>query len=198
MLVDRRSPEATAVYRTLISFTERRVAAVAQGRCRGLLSEADQEEILGEVVFQLMEGALGRFRGDTMAELLAYVRTMCDRTAVRRAQRRLRERDTLGVLSDEGAEAWHPTGARRPDEAVEVEAHSPLDEADRTYLEALVHAGSKAELARREGVSRAAVTQRVGRILSRVDALPTQERASHEAWLHQVATDALVEDRGGG
>ncbi|MCB9664341.1 MAG: hypothetical protein H6732_09520, partial [Alphaproteobacteria bacterium] len=136
VLADRRSPEATSIYRTLLAFAERRIATLARGRCRGLLAEADREEVLGEVLFQLTEGALGRFRGETMAELLAFVRTMCDRTAVRRAQRRLRERQTVEDLAAEGTEVWRPSCLPRPDEGVEIEALSPLDEADRVYLEA--------------------------------------------------------------
>ena len=63
-------------------------------------------------------------------------------------------------------------------------AESPLSEADQAYLRQLLAAGSKAELARRAGVSRAAVTQRVQRIRRRVAELAPRERSSHEVWLH--------------
>lgn len=195
LLADRHGPEATAIFRTLLAFVSRRVARVAHGAARGLLTEADREEVIGEVMFQLMEGALGRFRGESMGELLAYVRTMTDRVALRRGHRRLRERDTVHDLFVEGAAAWTPEGPDAPDAGVEFDADSPLDAADQTYLEDLVHAGSKAALARQRGVSRAAVTQRVGRILSRVESLDAPQKAAHEAWLERVASDALDPER---
>ncbi|MCA9489149.1 MAG: hypothetical protein KC621_04485, partial [Myxococcales bacterium] len=75
----------------------------------------------------------------------------------------------------------------RPDAHVEIRSDTPLPDNDRAYLEDLLRAGSKAELARRSGVSRAAVTQRVQRIQNRVAELSQHERLSHEAWLLQTA-----------
>lgn len=193
ILADRHSPEAGVLFRKLLEFTERRVQHLARTRCRGLLSQADQEELIGEVLFKLMEGALARFRGETIAELHAYVRTMTDRMATRRAQRRLLERETVADLRDQRDTRWAPETQAAPDDHVDFDAPSPLDEADRAYLTELVQAGSKAELARRANVSRAAVTQRVARIKARIDALAPSQRAVHEAWLQRVATEALDE-----
>lgn len=175
------------MFRTLAAFAQRRVAYLSRTRCRDLLTEADHEELLGEVLFTLMEGALGRFRGDSAAELQAFVRTVTDRITVRRAQARLRERVTADDLTHT---RWTPT-TPSPDELFEVEVESPLDEADRTFLSALLHAGSQADLARRTGVSRAAISQRLSRIRERIDRLPQRSRESHDAWLEHAATLAL-------
>lgn len=187
LLADRHGPEAAAMFRTLAAFVERRVGYLARSRCRDLLADADQEEILGEVLFTLMEGALGRFRGDTTAELQAFVRTVTDRTTLRRAQLRLRERD---VVDDLHGVHWTPTSPA-PDEGVEVGVDSPLDLADRTFLSELLHAGSQADLARKSGVSRAAVSQRLTRIRDRIARLPPSQRDAHEAWLEHTATAAI-------
>lgn len=193
ILADRHSPEAAALFRTLLGFSERRVRHLAATRCRGLLTDADQEEVIGEVLFQLMEGALGRFRGETEGELFAFVRTMCDRTATRRAQRRLRERQTLDDFRERDESPWQRDHLPAPDAHVDFEADSPLDEADRGYLRELLAAGSKAELARRQGVSRAAVTQRLHRIHARLGSLPPVQRHAHEAWMQRVAGEVLEE-----
>lgn len=190
ILADRHAPEATALFQRLLAFVERRVAHLAHTRCRGLLTDADREEVLGEVLFQLIEGALARFRGDTLPELLAFVRTMTDRLTVRRAQRRLRERETAHDLEVAPSAHWTPTAAKAPDD-VELDVASPLGREDQRYLTELIQAGSKAELARTRSVSRAAVTQRVNRILERVDALGPVERAAHDVWLEQVASEAI-------
>lgn len=192
-LANRHSPEAAEIFKNLLGFVERRVGYLARTRCRGLIEDADLEEVIGEVLYQLMEGGLGRFRGETIGELNAYVRTIADRTTLRRAQRRLRERDTVADLAVEDDTNWQPTAEARPDDAVDWEPNSPLDVDDQAYLADLIYAGSKAELARRRGVSRAAVTQRVSRILTRVDALGDKDRSAHDAWMHRVANNALWE-----
>jgi hypothetical protein len=189
VLADRHSPEATALFRTLLGYIGRRVTAVANGRCRGLLSESDIEEIAGEVLFQLMQGGLARFRGESMPELIGFVRTMCDRTTWRAAQRRARERDAVAEFRNTDDDAWTPSAIRS--DVVEFEARSPLSEADQTYLAELISAGSKAELARRAGVSRAAVTQRIRRIQDRIAQLAPRDRGAHDAWMKQTAHDVL-------
>lgn len=191
-LADRDGPEATELFRTLLGFVERRVIHLGRTRCRGLLTEADHEEVLGEVLFQLMEGALARFRGDSMDALLAFVRTMTDRIAVRRAQRKLRERTTVQDLRDEKDARWVRSTAPAPDAKVEFTPESPLDVADADYLADLIRAGSKAALARSLGVSRAAVTQRVARIEQRIERLGSDARTAHRVWMHQVAEQALA------
>lgn len=184
VLADRHGPEASALYGTLLAFATRRVAGLARTRCRGLLEAVDEEEVVAEVLVTLMEGALARFRGDTVGELLAFVRTMVDRTAVRRAQHRLRERDHAPWALAEATEASHDP------EPVEAVA-SPLDAADQAYLVALLQAGSKADLARHAGVSRAAVSQRVARIEARLDALGRTQRDAHDAWLLRAAATVI-------
>jgi DNA-directed RNA polymerase specialized sigma24 family protein len=79
----------------------------------------------------------------------------------------------------------------RPDEEVELAVDSPLRPKDQAYLLELLQAGTKAELARRTGVSRAAVTQRVQRIRSRIDALAQQDRLTHDVWMSQAARRVL-------
>ena len=191
ILADRNGPEAQALLRELFEFVARRAAHLARGRCRGLLAEADVEEVVSEVMMALMQGALGRFRGDDVRSLHAFVRTMTDRTATRRAQRRLRDRRGVEALEQARATGFQARHHPSPDEQVEVDADTPLAGPDAAYLEALVHAGSKAELARREGVSRAAVSQRVQRIKDRLAQLSPPQRASHGAWMQRIAHEAL-------
>lgn len=188
ILADRHSPEAAALFQTLLRYVHRRVSLLAQVRCEGLLGEADQEEVLAEVLYQLMSGALARFRGETLPELLGFVKVMTDRTAWRVAERKLRERNAVERVTNDHDARWtrHPGPA--PDAGFELTPDSPLPADDQRYLVALLQAGSKAELARVAGVSRAAVTQRIQRIQERIASLPTRDRASHEAWMqHQAA-----------
>ena len=79
----------------------------------------------------------------------------------------------------------------RPGQLVRIVPDLPLSEKDEQYLRALLEAGSKAELARRRSLSRAAVTQRVQRIRKRIDALQPQQRMAVDAWLQQAAREAL-------
>ncbi len=194
VLAHRHGPEASALYRTCFDHASRRVGQLARGRCRGLLEEADQDEVVAEVITQLMETALARFRGETAQELLAFVRTMTDRMAVRRAQRNLRARNTIDRVLAGGEAPWETSAFSAPDAGV-ADAQSPLDEADRTYVSALLQAGSKAELARTAGVSRAAVSQRIARIEARLAALSTAQQEAHVAWLFHEATRALQSER---
>lgn len=184
VLSDRHGPEAAALFRALAAFVDRRVAHLARTRCRDLISDADREEILGEVLYALMEGALGRFRGTTTAELQAFVRTMADRTTIRRAQRHLRERDADAVLPA-------PEPEPSPDERIELDTISSLDATDRAYLGELLQAGTQADLARAKGVSRAAVSQRVARIRERIDRMSSGQRAAHDAWMARMAAETL-------
>jgi hypothetical protein len=192
ILADRHSPEAAALFQTLLGYIHRRVRAIARARLPDLLAESEQEEVLAEVLAQLMQGALVRFLGASLPELLAYVRTMTDRIAWRHAERRIRERDAVRQVAGDGSASalgWAPASA--PPRELERVQDSPLPEDDQRYLVALLHAGSRATLARVAGVSRAAVTQRIHRIRRRIADLSPAERAAHEAWLEQQATAAL-------
>ena len=147
--------------------------------------EAEQEEAVAEVLLQLMQGSLATFRGETLPELLGFVRTIADRTTWRIIRRRDRERS---LIQGEAAlvEDWNAS-LPRPDAHLETVPASPLPEVDQAYLLELLQAGSKAELARRAGVSRAAVTQRVQRIRARISELPAMARLAHDVWLNQAA-----------
>jgi DNA-directed RNA polymerase specialized sigma24 family protein len=194
ILADRHSPEAAALFQTLLGYIHRRVRAIARARLHDLLAESDQEEVLAEVLAQLMQGALVRFQGQALPELLAFVRTMTDRIAWRHAERRIRERDAVRQVAGDGsaiALGWAPSPPPPRDLHLERVQDSPLPDEDQRYLVALLHAGSRATLARVAGVSRAAVTQRIHRIRRRVADLSPHERAAHEAWLEQQASAAL-------
>ncbi len=125
-----------------------------------------------------------------MGELFAFVRTISDRGAWRSVRRRGRDRALRGSLRVADAASWTsiPPG---PDRYLQIVPDSPLHERDQAYLHQLLEAGSKAELARRVGVSRAAVTQRVQRIRARIDELAGMERMAHEAWMLHAARRAL-------
>ena len=144
------------------------------------------------MLLQLLQGSLATFRGESVPELLGFVRTVADRTTWRTIRRRDRERALLQKEATEIVEGW---SARlpAPDVRGERTAVSPLSEADQDYLISLLRAGSKAELARVAGVSRAAVTQRVQRIRNRVSELGANARMQHEVWLTQAARRVVAE-----
>ncbi len=192
LLANRRSPEARALFDRLTRYTHRRVALVSR-QASGSLSPTEQEEVVAEVLLQLMQGSLAAFRGETVPELLGFVRTIADRTTWRTIRRRDRERSLLQTEAVDLVEDWNAR-LPAPDAQSERVARSPLTESDQAYLIELLQAGSKAELARRAGVSRAAVTQRVQRIHSRVRELATQDRIQHEVWLEQAARRVVAEE----
>jgi hypothetical protein len=191
VLANRHGPEAAALFQTLLRYIDKRVALQIRTRCHGLLSDTDHEELVGEVLYQLMRGGLARFRGDTMPELIGFVRTATDRITWRAADKRLRERDAVAAVQAADDTPWTRDTVRAEAHAVEITAASPLSDDDQDYLRELLFAGSKAELARRREVSRAAVTQRIQRIRDRLNALPAPARAAHEAWLHALAAETL-------
>lgn len=184
LVSNRHSSEAKALFEVLCRYVHRRVSIVSR-HCGNALAESEQEEAVGDVLLQLMQASLAAFRGETLPELLGFVRTITDRTTWRIVRRRDRERALLqtvnGLVDD-----W-TASVPRPDALVEVVPDSPLPHADQAYLVELLRAGSKAELARKNGVSRAAVTQRVQRIQTRVAELSAMARSTHEVWLTQAA-----------
>lgn len=188
LMSDRNSRAARGLFEVLSRYAHRRVAQVSR-QCGQMLSEGEQEEVVGEVLLQLMQGSLAAFRGETLPELLGFVRTISDRTTWRTVRRRDRERS---LIQTDGSliEDW-TAHVPRPDAQVEVVSESPLPDVDQGYLRALLAAGSKAEFARRSGVSRAAVTQRVQRICARIAELPPVARLAHEVWLDQAARHVL-------
>jgi len=189
LLADRRSPEARAFLLATLGYVERRVGVLRNRRYGDLLGPVDAEEIVAEVGMRLLNGALARFRGSDLPELLAYVRTITDRCTGRLARRHLREhrasQDLLDVLA-----AQTGVGPARPD--AEVDAPCPFTERDQAYLVALLEAGSRAEYARLQGQSRAAVTRMVQRIRERIEALTTDQRIAAEVWLEQRAREVVA------
>jgi hypothetical protein len=191
LLADRHGPEARALYLTLAKYVEGRVRWFGRVRGSDLFGEADLEEIVGEVILQLMAGSLAQFRGESLPELLGFVRTITDRCTWRAARKRIDEKRAL-----EGAETIAVLRERhsqppRADELVLLGPDIPLEPKDQEYLEALFAAGSKAEYARQVGVSRAAVTKRVDRIRARIEAMPTGQKQAAEAWLQHAARAAV-------
>jgi hypothetical protein len=186
LLANRHTPEARGMYMTLARYTHRRVDLTSGRRYSDILSKVDREEIVGEVILQLMSGALGRFQGSTVAELLAFVRTISDRMVGHAARKRIRERNTLaGEMGDE-VRSWMGQQAA-PDQAVRMNQVCPLTEEDADYLTALFAAGSRADLARDKGISRAAVTQRLNRIRNRIDAMPSKHQINARNWVEDLA-----------
>ena len=188
LLADRHGPDSRALFVHLAEYCDRRLHRVVRTRYADLLSEAHREELVGEVLYELMSGALATFRGQSLGELTAFVKRICDRQAWRAAQKRIRERDALserGMAADV-VHGWsgHVPG---PADNVRLPTGNPLDPTDADYLRKLLEAGSRAELARVEGVSRAAVTQRVQRIKRRISELSHTEQAAAEAWFEREA-----------
>ena len=177
------------MFQTLMKYIDKRVVTVSR-RCGGRLANSGREEIVAEVLLQLMQGSLARFRGDSLPELLGFVRVIADRCTWRVIQRSEKEARALKGVGSEEIRDWNHKPAA-PDQHLEVVAESPLSENDQEYLKALLGAGTKAEFARVTGVSRAAVTQRVQRIRARIDELANQERMSHDVWMTQAAREVL-------
>ncbi|MGC6493164.1 MAG: hypothetical protein ACON5B_10040 [Myxococcota bacterium] len=174
-----------------MSWAHRRINAVARHRCADLLVPRDTEELLADVMLTLMKGALARFNGNSTAELHAFVRTICDRSVFALARRRIRERDTVDLLK-QNAKAFERSHRTAAQPRVEFALESPLPLSDQRYLQDLLRAGSKANLAKHRGCSRAAVTQKVGRILARLDPMTEHERLAHDAWLRREAAKAAL------
>lgn len=191
LLADRHGPEARALFLTLSRYVEGRVRWFGRSRSSDLFGDADLEEIVGEIMYQLMAGSLAQFRGDSLPELIGFVRTITDRSLWRTARRRLGERAALDNVEVADTLRERHYAPRRADELVLLLPDSPLDPKDQEYLEALFSAGSKAEYARQAGVSRAAVTKRVDRIRARIDAMTDDQRGAAEAWMAQAARKAV-------
>lgn len=186
LLADRHTPETRAFFEQILKYAGRRAHAVRRNCYADLISPEETDEGVAEVLRRLITGALARFRGETMNELFAFVRTITDRVVWRIAQNKLRERASLDGAGGEAALGWHVASS---DSAVEVEfvRDVALNEVDQEFLRALVESESKVEYARRHGVSRAAVTQRVQRIRSRIALLEPQQQGAVEVWLRLEA-----------
>lgn len=191
LTADRRSPEARALFATLARYVERRTRHVVRHAASDLVSASEVEEVVADVLLQLVTGALLQFRGTTLGELTAFVRTVTDRRLWRVIKRKVKEKRMLEAVEPEQAHAMSRSALTRPDQLVRIVPDLPLSDKDEEYLRALLEAGSKAELARRRSLSRAAVTQRVQRIRKRIDALQPQQRMAVDAWLQQAAREAL-------
>ena len=185
---DRRSPEARALYGTLAKYVQRRVHGVVRHAASDLLPTSEVEEVVADVLLQLVTGALNQFRGHTIGELMAFVRTVTDRRLWRVIKKRVKDKRMMEALQPQGA---HREAALRPDQLIRIVPDFPLSDADEAYLTALLEAGSKAELARRRSLSRAAVTQRVQRIQRRISALDQKDQLAVDAWLEHTARQVL-------
>jgi len=188
LAANRLCPESRALYTTLAKAIHRRVEWRAHTHYSDLLSKTDSEEITADVLLQLISGSLVQFRGHSMGELIAYVRSISDRSLWRFARRRLRERDALAGHAGDAVRAWS-AHLPSPEQALAWDPSPFLNEKDTNYLRNLLDAGSRAELARTSGVSRAAVTQRVQRIRARIDALPSAQRDATERWFRNLTED---------
>jgi len=190
LLADRHTPESRALFELLMKYANRRVRSAAWRCCRGTFGESQLDEIVSDVLLQLMTGSLARFRGETIGELLAFVRTVSDRSLWRAARKVQRERDAI-QQDERSIRTWNAEVAS-PEELVRLVPDSPLSPEDETYLRGLLAAGSKVAYARACGVSRAAVTQRVKRIQNRIAKLADGEQMAVDAWLHHAAHEVLT------
>lgn len=192
VLADRHAPEARTFYVHLLGMIDGRARSVWRSCYADLLSADEIDEAVADVLQRLMTRALARFRGESQAELFAFVRTVTDRCVWHRAQRKLRERRVLRQEAPELSGEWMSGGAAVADEPdMEHLSEIPLNARDQEFLVELLSAASKAEYARQHGVSRAAVTQRVQRIRERIDALRPREQEAVDAWLHLAARQVL-------
>jgi len=186
LLANRHGPEARELYLLLARYIHGRVSRRCSGRYAGVLGSAEQEDLVADVLTMLMSGALGRFEGGSIPSLLAFVRTICDRTVGHAARARIRERDTLDGDGATAVAHWNHQSLR-PDQAVHMVPKNPFTDQDCAYLSELFEAGTKAEYARTQGVSRAAVTQRVQRIQVRIARMQAGEQSQARAWVEDLA-----------
>ncbi len=186
LLANRHTGEAKALYTTLARYAHRRVENTARRRYSDVLAPPDREDLVAEVLYQLMSGALARFQGKTTGELLAFVRTISDRHVNHAAHKRIRERNTLAGEVGDTVRDW-VSREPSPEETVRMAVECPLSEEDEQYLTALFISGSRADLARSRGISRAAVTQRLTRIKNRIDALPHRQQSDAKVWIEGLA-----------
>lgn len=191
LAVDRHTPETRALLETLLQYVASRVKRVVHTHASDLFGESKTEELVGDIFLQLLSGSLTNFRGDSLPELLAFVRTVSDRCVWKAIRRAIRDRETL-----EHAENVYPrdTWQTNPEKLIALVPDNPLSDADANYLKGLIEAGSKAEYARKASLSRAAVTQRVKRIRQRIEGLNEPEQLEVEAWLRHTARSALCND----
>ncbi len=186
-------------------WTDHEARIAWRARYGDLLSPAEADEIAAEAVDQLLHRALHGFRGGTAAELYGFARVVASRTVSRAARRRSKDRSSLAMLRVR--EAAEPDAAAAAAAVATTlgglgglgggraafDAPAVLADADREYLEGLLATrGSRAELARRLGVGRSAVTRRVDRILARLDDLPDADREAVGRWARR--TWAALED----
>jgi len=189
MLLDRQSAEAAELFGVLMRYTNKRVFRTCM-KCGTVLNPCDREEIVADVLLSLMEGSLARFQGQTLAQLLAFVRTVADRTTWRAIRRKETERDALRSVDADMVRDWISVPSS-PD-STELRVSSPLTASDQKYLRELMIAGGKANLSRRLNVSRAAVSQRVARIRQRIASLSATDSVTHGVWMKQAASEALL------
>lgn len=182
---DQSTDGARALYDQLFRYICRRTRIISRSRYADLLDEADQEDVVSDTLVQLISGALQRFRGETIAELIAFARTVTDRRLWRLARRRIAEREALRGEGEETVRSWIAPSLR-PDQSLIVIPPSPLNENDTRYLMDVVCSGSQANYARHHSVSRAAVTQRLQRIKRRIRTLSPDDQDRAEVWLQQI------------
>jgi hypothetical protein len=190
LISDRHTAESKALFVEILRYVDSRTKTLGRRCWADLLSSPELEEVASDVVLQLMSGSLAQFRGDTLPELIAFVRTITDRCVWHRAKKKIRERDALEGQEAETVRRWASV-LQAPEESVRMTAEVALSDEDQAYLRNLLEAGSKVEYARRHSVSRAAVTQRVKRITRRIAQLTQQERQVVQAWLMHEARHTI-------
>jgi len=186
LTANRQSEEARALYIKLAQFAHMRVQKRVKTYYSDLVSGPEKEEIVGDVIYQLMSGSLARFRGDTLPALLAFVRTVTDRCLWRVVHRKIREKNSLRTSNIDLIRDWN-SQIPSPEHNLRLIPPSPFSQTDEDYLLSLFKAGSQADLARLQGTSRAAVTQRIRRIRSRLDDMQEQQQDNAKGWLKHLA-----------
>ena len=196
LLVHRHSAEALELYTLVMKYAYRRVVHVTSGSTAYKLTKAEVEDLVSEVMLQLINGSLAQFRGNTIPELLGFVRTVTDRRVWRDRTKRIKSHEMMRSLKAETER--HPNHSRIAlDTVYEFDVDTPLSQEDQAYLAGLIEAGSKAEYARRNSLSRAAVTQRVKRIVNRIELFTENEQMAVQSWMQKVARTALASEMPG-
>lgn len=193
LLVHRHSAEAMELYTLIMKYTHKRVLHVTSGSTAYKMTKAEVEDLVSDVMLQLINGSLAQFRGESIPELLGFVRTVTDRRVWRDRTKRIKGYEMLRTLkADRQQQVKHTTMGCDP--LYDFEVETPLSPEDKGYLTELIEAGSKAEFARRNELSRAAVTQRVKRIVRRIETFTEQEQMAVQSWMQRAARTALANE----
>ena len=123
-----------------MKYAHRRVIHVTSGSTADRMTAAEVEDLVSDVMLQLINGSLAQFRGDSIPELLGFIRTVTDRRVWRDRTKRIKSHEMMRSLKAERER--HPKHTPMvQEERYDFDADTPLSDEDQTYLTGLIEAG---------------------------------------------------------